>query len=291
MLLLAISIISITPPLIRADQQSLTVPVTINASGQATAIANSTTVPTTLNLTGTSYRNSNQWLIIQNTTGTLEIGQSTFDIVDGQGSVNNLGDIAIFASTPSGVGQLILHGTINGTGVNFDSPQSQLAAIAYLSLSGTIDQNIHETANPLLNSPTNSTTLASKTTISIASLTNETQSSSTAIPSSTTSVSQETAQINIQNVTTYTINSTMATALTTSSITNTTTLSGGGNASYNPSTPGNITVTVTQYVNQTISTTQTVANATISYTVTTTIANTTITQSNVTTTVTATTGT
>jgi hypothetical protein len=54
-------------------------------------------------------------------------------------------------------------------------------------------------------------------------------------------------------------------------------------------TPANVTIVMTQYANQTISVTQTVANVTISVTVTSTVANITITQANVTTTVNATT--
>jgi len=53
--------------------------------------------------------------------------------------------------------------------------------------------------------------------------------------------------------------------------------------------PSNVTVTVTQYVSQTVSVTQTVANSTISYAVTSTVVNTTITQDNATLAVNATT--
>ena len=53
--------------------------------------------------------------------------------------------------------------------------------------------------------------------------------------------------------------------------------------------PSKVTVTVTQYVSQTVSVTQTVANSTISYAVTSTVVNTTITQDNATLAVNATT--
>jgi hypothetical protein len=90
-----------------------------------------------------------------------------------------------------------------------------------------------------------------------------------------------------------TANSTAAISLQTNSTTIISSSEGGTTtspiANITMPVPSNVTVTVTQYVSQTVSVTQTVANSTISYAVTSTVANTTITQGNATLTVNATT--
>ena len=228
--------------------------------------------------------NTNQWLIMQNMTGSLTIGSSTFTITDGQGSVNSFGDIAIFAQTNPGGDQLILHGTAHGSSVTFDSP-SQLTSAASLSLSGTISQS---------NVPT-SMAASSETTATNVNMTATRPTSQTDVSNSTLSSAsmgnttyESPTQTNSSQTLTSTANST---DVQQTSAANNTTSNGIGNAPINPMASGNATVTVTQYINQTMSTTHTVANITISYTVTTTVANMTVTQSNTTSTMMTTTGT
>jgi len=112
---------------------------------------------------------------------------------------------------------------------------------------------------------------------------NVTMAASPALPNVTSSPANIVVTPNI--ITNITATTTLSNDST--SVTLTTPPVGGAISS--TSVPRNATVTVTQYLNQTISVTQTVANATISYTVTYTVANTTVTQANVTITVNATT--
>jgi len=285
-LLLTVSIISVTP--LTHAVQPATNPITINATGSATAIGNGPSGPTTLNLKAMSYRDQNHWLIVQNATGTLTIGSSTFAIFNGQGSVNSFGDVAIFANTnaSSSQSELILHGTMTESKINFDSP-SQLVSSANLSLSGTIDQGNAQGPSLVTGSMSAS---AANASLSVTTSTNATATNSTKL-TSTSLVPQNSTQTAAGNVTTVSTNSTVASTLISSNATSTSALIANGNAPNNALTTGAVTVTVTQYANQTISTTQTVASVTITYTTTVTVANATITQGNVTTTVTATTGT
>jgi len=118
--------------------------------------------------------------------------------------------------------------------------------------------------------------------------TNVTVAASPVIANTTTTIipTDAAAPINLSNVSTTTTlfnDTTMSVTATTDSV------NGGIPPSTNNPATGNVTLTVTQYLNRTISVTQTVANATVSYTVTHTVANTTVTQANETVTVTATT--
>ena len=101
-LLVTIAILSLTPTLAHADQQPQPEPITLDLTGQATAIGTGLAGTSTLNLTADAYKNSNQWLIIQNVTGSLDIGSTAFQITGGHGSVSNFGAAAIFADTNSG---------------------------------------------------------------------------------------------------------------------------------------------------------------------------------------------
>jgi hypothetical protein len=255
-LFVTIAILSLAPTLAHADQQSQPETITLNMTGQATAIGSGLSGASTLNLTADAYENSSQWLIIQNVTGSLHIGPTVFQITGGQGSASKFGAVAIFADTNSEKDQLILHGAMNGQTLTFDSPQSQLASISYLSLSGTVNENTGPIGNFSANPANTDENFTSLTT----GLRNDTTDASS------------TPSVTLNNSTDSTIPT-----------------SGNAAPSSGIQAPANITVTKTQYVNQTISVTQTVANVTVRYTATSTVANTTITQANVTTTVNATT--
>jgi hypothetical protein len=138
LLFLALSIFCLAPTVTTAGQQPALRTITITVTGEATAISNKTlSGPTSLNLTAKAYTNSNQWLIIQNTTGVLQIGSTKLAVMGGQGSVSKAGAISIFADLATGKGQLILQGTVNGSNVNFNTP-SQLASTSYLTLTGNL---------------------------------------------------------------------------------------------------------------------------------------------------------
>jgi hypothetical protein len=252
-------------------------------NGQAIPIANGLSGPAQLNLTAATYKNSDQWIIIQNTTGLLEISSKDFEITGGQGSVSKFGNIAIYGDTSSGKGQLILHGTMNGTTISFDSPQSQLASTSYLDLSGTFTETPAGTTTMTVNTPN-----TSENTTSTAGQVIETRSYNS---TTTLALAPHNATTTEAADTTSTQgNTTITHALATS---NTTAASSfvTGNAASPPNglTTSSITVTVTQVSNHTIFETQTVANVTLSYTVTATVANTTITKTQATASVNATT--
>jgi hypothetical protein len=277
-LLVTIAVLSLAPTLAHATQ---TETITVNMTGQANAIGSGLSGASTLNFTADAYNNSNHWLIIQNVTGSLQISSTTFQLTGGQGSISNFGAAAIFADTNSGKDQLILQGTLIGQTLTFDSP-SQLTSTAYLSLSGTINENTGSTGGLSMN-PTNTVENVTSLTTGLGNNTQVTNSTATS-----TLEPQNTTNTQSQNVaSTTSANSTLSTTLNSST---NSTISASGNVppSSGMQTPANVTVTTTQYLNQTISVTQTVANVTISYTVTHTVANTTISQGNVTTTVNAT---
>jgi hypothetical protein len=195
-LLLTISILAMTPNLLHADQQSEPETIAIATTGQATAIGSGPSGATTLNLTAFAYKNSNQWLIIQNTTGSLEIASTTFKVTGGRGSVSAVGVIAIFADTVSGKGQLILQGTMTGNSVTFQTP-SQLASTAYLALSGTLTPMAKQAASVV----TTSVSSAQDITSVAASHTNATQQLNFTSSSSTQM---------LQNTTTEAVNTSLA---------------------------------------------------------------------------------
>ena len=283
-LFVTIIILSLAPALAHADQQSQPEIISLNMTGQATAMASGLSGASTLNLTADAYENSSQWLIIQNATGSLQIGSTVFQITGGQGSVSKFGGVAIFADTNSEKkDQLILHGTINGQTLTFDSPQSQLASTSYLSLWGTINENTGPIGNFSANPANTDENFTSLTT----GLRNDTQTANSTAGSSTVEPQNTTNTQSVNMTSTTHASSTLSTTLNNSTGS---TIPTSGNAAPSSGTqaPANITVTRTQYLNQTISVIQTVANVTISYTVTSTVANTTITQTNMTTTVNAT---
>jgi len=328
-LLLAISVLSLTPAFVHADQLN-TFPVTISATGEATGIGTGPSGSASLNITADGYVNANKWLMLQNVTGGLDIGSTSYQLTGGQGSVNQFGDLAIFANTNAG--ELVLHGTLSGKTISITTP-SQITGLAFLSLAGTMTQQTGQSSGSTVSMITSS----SAVNASVTGATNRTQNNSTARTRANSTITFTSLQSFPQNTiqtetnstsTSYTAsaaltagNSTVTSPLaqnTTKSatyVTNTTVSSssaaslsagvGTGNntqsSTLNPSantttthipqTSGNMTVYVTQYVSYTTSTTQTVANLTISYTMTTTVANTTVTVANATTTITATTGT
>jgi hypothetical protein len=281
-LFVTIIILSLAPALAHADQQSQPETISLNMTGQATAMASGLSGASTLNLTADAYENSSQWLIIQNATGSLQIGSTIFQITGGEGSVSKFGAVAILADTNSEKDQLILHGTMNGQTLTFDSPQSQLASTSYLSLSGTINEN----TGPIGNFSANPANTDENFTFLTTGLRNDTQTAN----STATSAVQPQNTTNGQSVNMTSTTHASSTLSTTLNNSTGSTIPPSGNAAPSSGTqaPANITVTRTQYLNQTISVTQTVANVTISYTVTSTVANTTITQADMTTTVNAT---
>ena len=213
-LILIVSILSLTPTLAHADQQPQSEIIAVDVAGEATAIGTGLSGVTTLNLTADAYKNSNQWLMIQNATGSLKIGSTTFAITGGHGSVSKAGAIAIFADTTSG--QLILQGTTNGNSVTFQTP-SQLTSTSYLALSGTIGPTTQQTANV----PTSSASTVENTTSSVTTHVNDTQQNNLTSTSSSTSMLQNTTTEAVTMSSTINANATVQTVNTTENSVNT----------------------------------------------------------------------
>jgi hypothetical protein len=277
-LLLIISLISLTPKLILADQApSQAGMVVISASGTATSINHGLSGSAILNLTGTGSKDMNQDLLIQNITGSLNIGSTNLTVSDGHGSVNSYEEITIFANTSLAGNELFLQGMIQGNSVAFVSPQSHLSVLSLLTLSGSISVNGVEINSASLSTIRNSTGTEAKVTSSVSA--RQISNASTLqgnVTVQTVSVAYSTTSTSVSNRTTsQAFAVTVSNTATASAITNET-------ATLKAPSPQNVAVTVTQFNNQTISVTHTVANVTITYTTTTTVASMTITQANTT---------
>jgi hypothetical protein len=279
-LILAISLLSLTPKLTLADQQpqNQASTVIINVSGNATSTSNGPSGATSLNLAGVGSKDVNQDLQLQNMTGSLNIGSVNFRVSDGHGSANSHGNIAIFASVSPNASQLFLHGTMQGNNVTFISPESHLSSIALLTLSGNIK------VNGATGNNTSADTIGTSSTVNSLQSSFASQSNSSfMLPGNVTVESlaaNSTSAVLVSN-------RTVIEAITVST-SNSTTLSQSTNqTTIPPALPSqSVTVTVTQFSNHTVSVTQRVANVTVTQTETTTVTNVTITQPNATTTAT-----
>jgi hypothetical protein len=211
----------------------------------------------TLDLTGEIHGDSGGGQVIENLTGSLQIGSANYTIFTGNGNSNRLGEFAIFGQSNSG--ELVLHGIIkDNSTVTTDAPPSRLSSIAYLSLSGSMTLNItgNTTIMNVEATPNVTGTAENRTST-------ETSVNSTQYVYSSSSISNFTSQSEVSN------------EIATRNTSNTT------NQTVSYALPGQSN-TIAQFNNQTITitayTSETVANSTITQTVTTTVADTTVTQ-------------
>ena len=245
LMLLSVALISLVPTLTIADAQKLTGTIGIKATGQATPIGQGKGTPSLamLVLNGTVQSEGNGELKINSITGFLQIGSVNYTIASGQGQVNNGGKSEINAKTNGGKGknELVLHGTIQGSNVAFDSHESKLSSLFFLSLTGHV------------------------------TITMNTYSSTSKSKSEVETEHQDEGNHSNQTVT--------ETIFVTQNKTVFSTVNNNFTTTQNVTKQNNITVTVTKPVNTTITvtTTQTIANSTITKIVTTTVANTTFT--------------
>lgn len=251
LLLVAVSVLALAPTLTSASQQMQFGPlefgtITINATGQATPLNKGKGSPSSaiLSLNGSAYTQGNGGLRLDHLKGFLLIGSTNYTIPDGQGDVNNKGGTEINAQTNGGnhKNELDLHGSIQGTNVAFNSPQSKLSSLYFLSLTGQASLTMKTVTFSAKNHYYNETTTPFK--------------------------NYHSKEENETTTVTQTVNNTI-TEFQNQTVTQTVTQ------------PQNITVTLTEYSNQTIivTQTQTAQNSTVTETVTviTTVANTTIT--------------
>jgi hypothetical protein len=242
-LLVAVSLLALAPAFISARNQNQPGTMQINATGQATPLnkGKGTGGSATLSLAGTALIDSNGQLKLQGLTGLLMIGSTNYPVSDGQGVVNNKGTAEINAKTNGGnqKGELILHGSLQGGNVMFSSPESKLASLFFLALSGQ--------ASITPSGATNSNTSQGATTTVTQNIT-ITQTSVVTSTQNNTIIQNVTQTVNNTITETETLNQTITQTLTVPT-----------------------TITTTETLNQTITVTHTqTANATITVTITTT---------------------
>ncbi len=140
LMILTVSLLSLAPTLTSADQQNQGGPIQINATGQATPLneGKGTASPASLSLTGSAYTEGNSELKIQNLTGHLQIGSVNYTLTNGQGNLNKQGDIEITAKTneENHKDELSLHGSLQGNNIAFNSCESKLSSLYFLTLAG-----------------------------------------------------------------------------------------------------------------------------------------------------------
>jgi hypothetical protein len=152
-LLLSASLLSLMPSATLADQQTQPEQTTINLSGQAIPFdsGNGTGIPAsaTLNLAGEIQKIGGSEFTIQNLTGSLQIGSTSYMVYDGQGDANQDGVIWITATTNSNVDdhQLVLNGNIQGNALTFPAPSSRLTNQFFLALNGNIAMSDQQGSN------------------------------------------------------------------------------------------------------------------------------------------------
>jgi len=140
LMILTVSLLSLAPTLTSADQQKQGWPMQINATGQATPLneGRGTASPASLSLIGSAYTEGNGKLKIQDLTGHLQIGSVNYTLTNGQGGVNKQGDVEITAKTngENHKDELNLHGSLQGSSIAFNSRESKLSSLYFLTLAG-----------------------------------------------------------------------------------------------------------------------------------------------------------
>jgi hypothetical protein len=151
LVLLTISLLSLQPVPTIADKQPTQNILSINATGQANPIrkgkGQSPSSAATLALNGTADSDENGQLKINQLTGALQIGASTYAISEGHGDANKDGKLEINSKASGGSHELelILNGNIQGNTISFNSPESKLASTYFLTLSGQITSKTSST--------------------------------------------------------------------------------------------------------------------------------------------------
>ena len=144
LVLLTASILALYPTMTLEKPQQGSAVVSIKADGQAFPNAKGkpsiTSSAATLTLTGSVQTKGNGELKLDDLAGSLQIGLAAYTITHGDGEVNKKGKIEINAKTSDADKklELILHGNTQGDTVAFDSKESKLSSLYFLSLKGQV---------------------------------------------------------------------------------------------------------------------------------------------------------
>jgi len=223
-LLLAVSVLALAPTLTLAAQHPLTGTTTISASGEAFPIkggrGNGSPSAASLTLNGAVDVQGRNQTKFRGLTGNLQIGSINYPLTGGQGEVNYKGQVQIQAKTSDSGHKLdlTLQGSISGSTIYFMLPQSKLASLYFLFLSGQI------------------------------TITTSTSSGSTSGVTETETVTQTITQTNNPTSTqNFTVTETVTQPSQSTTITST----------FTETQTNNVTFTVTENKNQTLTQTQT----------------------------------
>ena len=137
LVLLAAGLLWLAPA--RADQaQPQLGTVIFRLAGRATSMNSTSSLGlATLDLTGGGLGDGQGGLMIQNLSGTLQIGFANYSIFTGDGKSDMLGNLMMLGESTSG--ELVLQGMIqHNSTVTTDATVSRLASLAYLALSGSM---------------------------------------------------------------------------------------------------------------------------------------------------------
>ena len=163
LVLLTASILALYPTITLEKPQQGSATISIKADGQAFSNAKGkpsiTSSAATLTLTGSVQTKDNGQLKLNDLAGSLQIGLAAYTITHGDGEVNKKGKIEINAKTSDADKklELILHGNTQGDTVVFDSKESKLSSLYFLSLKGQAAVTV----------PTTSTTESPSETVTV----------------------------------------------------------------------------------------------------------------------------
>ena len=135
------SVLALYPSMTLEKPQGSAV-VSIKASGQAfqNAKGKSSSIFSSANLTlyGSVHAKGNGELKLGDLAGSLQIGLANYTVTSGEGEVNKKGKIEINGKTSDASKklELILHGNTQGDSVVFDSKESKVSSLYFLSLKG-----------------------------------------------------------------------------------------------------------------------------------------------------------
>jgi hypothetical protein len=165
LVLLTASILALYPTMTLEKPQQGSAVVSIKADGQAFPNAKGkpsiTSSAATLTLTGSVQTKGNGELKLDDLAGSLEIGLAAYTITHGDGEVNKKGKIEINAKTSDADKklELILHGNTQDDTVAFDSKESKLSSLYFLSLKGQVAVTMPTTNTTTTESPSETVTV------------------------------------------------------------------------------------------------------------------------------------
>lgn len=142
LVLLTASVCALYPTMTLEKSQNGSAVVSIKADGKAfrnqKGKASSTFSSAALTLYGSVAAKGNGGLELDDLAGSLQIGVANYTIASGSGEVNKKGTIEINAKTTDAGKklELKLHGNTQGDSVTFDSKESKISSLYFLSLNG-----------------------------------------------------------------------------------------------------------------------------------------------------------